>query len=317
MNNLLKQIPIISILVSGWQFASIGYANDTPKYRKKQKWKIIFHAFLNPIFASKWFKLLKSKDFNHVFSHRPRIYIKPFRVYISTKWNKKQKIKVILDTYRFIKSKGEVFEKILTHREGLIIADITFDSSHTGFLRLGYDDKFRKEGELVLTLESNELGGKIVSAAFSFEEITKGYWSCIIGCVQVHGANSNQSYYKKTQKLMHGLRPNSFIIHSVQELSRHLGCQKIYCTGNSIQVNRKKHAIHLPWFHSINFDYNSFWNEVGGKNINKDWFELPLLPVHKNIQEIKSNKRSMYRKRFGMLNDLSLKISGSTAQNML
>jgi len=306
----LKQIPLISVLDAGRRFASKGYPNYHQSYFDKQQWKIIFYTLFNPRFASKWFTLLKSPNFSFVFIHRPRLYIKPFRPYISIKWNKKQKVKVILDTYRFIKSKGETFTQLLTHNEDKIIAHLVFNNTYEGFLKLGYDDRFRKEGELVLSLECSQLGGKIISVAFSFEEIKKGRWVCLIGCVQGQSINTQHSS-KLAQKLMFGLRPNSFIIFSAQELSRQLGCTAIYGVGDSIQAYRKKHTIHLPWVHKIHFNYDKFWYEVGGQNIGEGWFELPLIPVLKNIQEIKSNKRSMYRNRYHMLDNLSLKISNS------
>jgi uncharacterized protein VirK/YbjX len=311
IDRILEKIPFISVLITGWQLASKGYAHYGPKNCRKQQWKIIFHTLFSPIFAYKWFEFLKSPDFNYIFNYRPRLYIKPFRTYISIKWNKKQKVKVILDTYRFLKNKGDAFGQVLTNPDGLIIANLMFDNTYQGYLKLGYHDSFRKEGELVLSLDCSQLGGKVISVSFSLEESTNGDWLCLIGCVQGLKNMNTPDAYKSTQKLLHGLRPNSFIIYAVQELSRHLGCTAIYCTGNSIQAFHKKHFIHLPWVHKINFNYDKFWDEVGGQNIGKGWFELPLMPARKDMQEISSNKRSMYRKRYELLDHLSLEISNT------
>ncbi|MGY0398628.1 MAG: DUF535 family protein [Ostreibacterium sp.] len=297
-----------SLFATGWQLASKGYANDNPTYRRKQQWKIIFHVLLNPKFAYQWFKFLESPEIKEVTLYRPRLYIKPFRVYISTQWNKERKVKIILDTYRFIESKTYLFSQIVTHKEGILITDLLFNDTHKAHLKLGYDRTFRKEGELVLSLECTELGGKIVSVAFSLEETTAGHWSCLVGCVQGHDNSDEQNAFKLTQRFLHGLRPNAFIIYSLQELSKQLDFNNIYCTGNSIQAHLKKHAIHFPW-KNINFDYNQFWLEVGGQNKGKGWFVLPLIPVRKDLQEIKSKKRSMYRKRYDMLDQLSTKIT--------
>ena len=66
-----------------------GSSNENPIYIKKQKNKILFHTLLNIPFAKKWFSLIQSEEYKWVLSHRPRIYFKPFRVYMSTKWGKK------------------------------------------------------------------------------------------------------------------------------------------------------------------------------------------------------------------------------------
>ena len=181
-----------------------------------------------------------------------------------------------------------------------------FESPYNMYLKLGYDDVFRKEGELVLSLECDELGGKIISTAFSFQKKEKDL-ICLVGCIQGHSV-SNNTISKTTQKLMFGLRPKALIIYSLQEFARNLGCNKIYGVGNSIHTFNKKHAIHIPWIHKLSFDYDSFWFEVGAIKIKENWFDIPLIPKRKTMEEIKSKKRSMYRKRFALLDNLSEQI---------
>lgn len=148
------------------------------------------------------------------------------------------------------------------------------------------------------------------------EEDATGHWSCIVGCIQGHPDPKAWEHFKFIQKAMYGLRPNSFIVNVLQDLARHLGCEAIYCTGDSIQANRKKHAIHLPGIHDISFKYNRFWLETGGQDMGDGWFQLPLEPIRKDMSEIKSQKRSMYNKRYLMLDEISQKIS-DTVQSLI
>ena len=99
---------------------------------------------------------------------------------------------------------------------------------------------------------------------------------------------------------MHGLRPKSLIVFAVQEFSRQLNITTVYGAGDAIQAYRRKHAIHLPRWHAIQFDYNAFWNEAGARLNSDGWYELPLVPVRKKIQEVKTNKRSLYHKRYNL-----------------
>ena len=82
-----------------------GFAKEHPKYIKKQKNKILFHTLLNIPFAKKWFSLIQSEEYRWVLSQRPRFYFKPFRVYMSTRWNKQQRMKALLSCYAFIKER--------------------------------------------------------------------------------------------------------------------------------------------------------------------------------------------------------------------
>jgi uncharacterized protein VirK/YbjX len=174
---------------------------------------------------------------------------------------------------------------------------------------LWYNYAIRKEGELALSLECDQLGGRITSVVFSIEEKRKDQWVCLIGCIQGHKNKNVQDAFKVMQKSLHGLRPNSLIIYSAQELIRNLGFSAIYGIGNSIHISNRKHTINFPWERNITFDYDNFWNEIGGRNLNNDWFEISLTPTRKNIQDVKSHKRSMYLKRYEMLDNISQQIS--------
>ncbi len=292
--------------ITSIKLASKAYEKHSPKYKKKQQWKILFYTLLNPVFSDKWFKFIKSPEFYNIYLHRTRIYIKPFRPYISTKWNKKQKIKVITDTYRFLQTKN-LLNKILSNN--LIISNIKFNDQQSGILKLEYDERFRKEGELVLTFECNNCGGKIMSVAFSFKETHNKNWDCIVGCVQGH---CNKEYFNLSQKLLNRMRPNSFIIFSLQEFVRNLNCNNIFCAGNAIQANQKKHFINIKKIHKINFDYNKFYEEAGAVKYNDNWYKLPLKPKLKDIETIKSKKRNLYRKRYKMLDEISIQIKNNT-----
>lgn len=310
IKSMIAHIPVLATAINGWELASHGFAGERKSYRTWQQWRSFFAALLIPQFASKWFDILNLPYFSLVAVYRKRLYFKPFRVYMSTRWTIKQKIKVILDTYRFILSKGEAFKQVITSNKGIEIARFKLNDIVEGILTLGYDERYRKEGELVFSFRCGHPDRVISSAAFSFEEIEEGKWVCRIACIQGHSLN-NENLSKTAQKLMHGLRPKSFLVFAIQEFSRQLGFTAIYGASDAIQAYRRKHFIHLPWIHKIRFDYNAFWSESGGRPGRGGWYELPLMPVRKSMQEIKSHKRSLYLKRYDLLDDLSLKIGNS------
>lgn len=309
LTNSIKNIPIVSIAIESWLLASASFADERKSYRIKQQLKSSFGALTSPYFTSKWYQILKSPDFHFITFYRKRIYLKPYRVYMSTKWTKTQKTKVICDTYKFIMSKGELFKNVISSNQKLKIADIKLNDEIEASINLGYDERFRKEGELVLSFECDQLGGRIVAAAFSFEELTIGNWACRIGCIQ--GNKNNENSLKMAQKLLNGLRPKSLIVFAVQELSKQLGCNTIYGAGDAIHAYRQKHAIHLSWLHTIKFDYDIIWKESGGQQNSDGWFRLPLTTIRKTNEELKSHKRALYRRRFAQMDEISLKIETS------
>jgi len=226
---------------------------------------------------------------------------------MSIKWTNAQKIKVIQDSYKLLMCNREVFKQVIAQSGGLELVRFKLNEISDGILTLGYDERFRKEGELVCTFSSNELGGKLVAGAFSFEQLEGDKWVCRIGCVQGY-SNDFDNSFKLAQKQMHGLRPKSLIVFAIQELARQMGCVEIYGAGDSIQAYRRKHLIHLPWRHSIQFDYNAIWKESEGEPAEEGWYKLPLIPARKSYDQIKPNKRSLYNKRFALLESISINI---------
>ncbi len=305
----MDRLPLLSCAFESWDFATRAYACEGKKSLSKQQWKSFWGAFLHSKFATKWFRILKSPDFVSISYHRPLLYFKPFRVYMSIRWSKQQRMKVILDTYKFINAKGSSFAEVIHQKEGIEMSRFKLSDELEGVLKIGYDDRYRKEGELVFSFDCEQLGGMIISAAVSFEETAAGVWVCRIGCVQGHIKNAENAT-KVTQKLMHGLRPKALIVFTIQEFSRQMGFSAVYGAGDSIQAYRKKHAIHLPWRHNIQFDYDAIWMESGGIPAKEGWYELPLVPLKKSYEEIKTHKRAVYKRRYQLMDELSDKIGG-------
>jgi uncharacterized protein VirK/YbjX len=54
----------------------------------------------------------------------------------------------------------------------------------------------------------------------------------------------------------------------------------------------------------IGFDYETFWQEVGGVGFDDAWYALPIDYPHKPIEEVEQKKRSLYRKRYALLNEV-------------
>ena len=305
-------IPLITMLKKGWKLARIGYSNKDKRYRRKQQWKIFYHILISQRFASKWFNILKSDDLSLIFKYRPTLYIKPFRVYMSTRWNNAKKIKVIEDTYRFILQQSKAFLPFITESK-IPIAHLQLSDEYEGFITLEYDYRYRKEGELVMAFTCEQLGGDIAACAFSFEKMDTN-WICRIGCVQGQKRNDSTYSVKTAQKMLHGLRPKALVVFAVQEFVRQFGFASLYGTGDSIQAYRRKHAIYIPIIHDIHFDYNSLWNQLGGHPFKNGWYELPLTMERKDIKEFKTSKRALHRRQYEMLDYLSQQISDAVSK---
>ncbi len=284
-----------------------AFANENPKYLKKQKNKILFHTLLNIPFAKKWFSLILSEEYHWVLEHRPRIYFKPFRVYMSTEWNKQQRLNALLNCYAFIK-RHPFLTRLIQSQKPLKIANFPMKYDNIqGQIYLGYNERFRKEGELVASLHCDSYPEAICEASFVIDK-EKDQWVCRIGCVQGSKASETENAIKELQKQMYALRPKALMIFIIQEVAKQLGCQTVYGAGNKIQAHNKKHFIHIQLLHKLSFNYDTLWREADGISSNNGWFLLPKEMQRKSMEEIKSSKRSLYRNRYEMLDKIAQEI---------
>jgi uncharacterized protein len=305
-----KRISLLSVSFDGPKLAKIGFADRKKSTVRKEQIKYFFRFLISPKFANEWLTNLKMQQYSEVLANQKLLFIKPFREYVSIKWTKKQKAKVVLDTYRFILSKGSTFMNVLTENKGLKIASFDLNETMQGHLYLSCGWIHNREGELLLSFLCDEIDEIITSAVISFEEIEENKWVCRIGCVQGNKKN-DQNVVKIMQKLLHGFRPKAFIISIVQEFSRQLGCEAVFGVSDAIHVYREIRLIYLKSRHGIQFDYDALWIESGGELVENGWFQLPLVPVRKKYEEIQSHKRAYYRRRFALCDDISARIAAT------
>lgn len=305
---------IITAALKSWALAGEVFSNESPNYRRKQQWKSLYLTLLHNKQTASWYNILQTPEYRFLTTYRTRLYIKPFRVYISTHFTIPRKMKIIQDTYRYMLSGGEGWHSFITEAEGVTLLTFPLEDSRNAYILLRYDHRYRKEGEMVLCMRIDGYEKDIVATAFSFEEVSPEQWICFNGCVQGHEI-SDENLSKMVQKKMHGLRPKSFLVIMMQAFCHALGVSEIYAAGDAIQAYRKKHAIHINSLHHINFDYDTFWAECGGTKTNDEWFQLPLVPVRRDIQDIKTTKRALYTRRYKMLDVLTADISSHTKEN--
>jgi len=289
--------------IKAWNYAKVAFSDERYKYMRKQQYKSFALALLNNIPSKEWFKTLENERYKEVLLHRPRLYLKPFKTYLSTQYSITKKMKIICDTYNFIYKNN--IEKIL-YKESNTICELPLKNNVSGQLVIGYDDRYRKEGELVISLKIDHLHGVIASIAFSLEVSESNEWICKIGCLQGKPARDGVYVTKEAQKLMNGIRPKAFLIEILQEFCKILGVKHIHAIGGKYQAQKRKHFIHISSLHSIHFSYDNFWKEIGGINMEKNWYSLPLETHKRDISEIKSEKRSCYKKRYELLDRVKL-----------
>lgn len=297
-----------------WVLSGQAYRRDPLLRRMKQNLRWALIAAVRPVEALGWFSRLQSRELQPFMEANPLLPLKPMRVYLSARWGIGRRTKVMRETYSFVLWRGGAIREALLQQEGdgAVIARWDLGELGPAELCLGFDNRFRKEGEFAVTLRCPEQGGRISSLSFALEWRPNGlvmYAGCVQGRSECEGG-----FMKALQKAMHGLRPKALVVFAAQEIARGLGAREFLGAGNSIQVHRRKHLIHLSWVHELTFDYDAFWQELGGRPAPDGWFYLPRKAHRRTREEIKPNKRTLYARRYALMDDLSAQIRSALAQ---
>ena len=291
-----------------WRLSSSAYASDAPMRRLKQNLRWALAAALHPHAALDWFARLQSADLAPFKDANPILVFKPMRAYLSARWGLKRRTKVMRETYAYVLWRGGAAREALLRPNGadVVLAAFPLGELGEGQILLGFDNRFRKEGEFAVTFAVPGQGGRICSLSFALEWQANGL-ALFAGCVQ--GINEGEGDLMKTLgKVMYGLRPKALVVFAAQEVARSMGAREVYGAGNAIQVHRRKHFIHLAWVHDLTFDYDAFWRELGGRPAFDGWFYLPRKGKRRTREEIKPNKRSLYTKRYALQDGIGQQI---------
>ncbi|MGE4587977.1 MAG: VirK/YbjX family protein [Acidaminococcaceae bacterium] len=130
-------------------------------------------------------------------------------------------------------------------------------------------------------------------------------YDLFIGAMQGPNVDNANEIIKVLTKQFFGYRTKNLILYATRAFARAIGVTRIYAVtnegyyaNNHIRIDRK-----------LKTSFNDFWAETGGTPCeDKRFYELPLTEYRKTLEEVKTHKRNLYRKRFEVLDRIDLAI---------
>jgi uncharacterized protein VirK/YbjX len=167
-------------------------------------------------------------------------------------------------------------------------------------LELHFDGGQRKEGTLSVILKWGE--AYLYQMIFWLRnEKDSGQPALYIGAMQGPNIVEANEVVKDLTKRFFGYRTKNLILYATRAFARGMGVGRIYAVtnegyyaNNHVRVDRK-----------LKTSFSDFWEEAGGQPaLDSRYYMLPLIEHRKTIEEIKTHKRSQYRKRFAVLDEI-------------
>lgn len=234
---------------------------------------------------------------------RPTVLVGPLVwPYLCAAWDAPERLERIAAHYRIIDRLGAPFP--FSANESLVLADL--DETHPQ-LRIVLDQPqwFMREGGLTLNLFVGDF--RAYSLAFSFAPSGQDHrFDCLIGAIQGRNTGGANDIYRDLTKAAHGLRPRDLLIETCRILCRHWHVVRLLAVRDA-----HRHHRH-PFFGGKGLapqDYDAIWKDRGGSVEDAHFYRLPLEFERRSEDDIKPNKRSLYRRRYRFLDQLEAQIT--------
>ena len=249
-------------------------------------------------------RMMSAKDgsaLHQIMVERPQLLGALVWPYQCAAWGVPERLHRIISHYSAVDELGAPFR--FSIHERLVLARL--DSLHEGMMVvLDQPEWFLREGGLAMSLFMGSF--RAYSIAFSLSRAADGGLTATIGGVQGRSQEDALDTYRVLTKELHGLRPRDFLIETFRILCRQLGVRYICAVSESA-----RHQRH-PFFQGavpVSHNYDAIWEDRGGMRAGPNFYALPVTKERRDLSEVKSGKRSMYRRRFDFLDWLEADIA--------
>ncbi|WP_199454062.1 VirK/YbjX family protein [Vibrio owensii] len=228
-----------------------------------------------------------------------RFLEKPFRPYIIKNSPAIDRSALVVDHYNTVSElvSPDLMKQIYTDAKGLTL--MTFEIEDILYtVRLVYEARYQKEGDMSLVLHSQE-DGNFYTLSFTLGH-ENGARSIMIGGLQ--GPRSNETSNEKIKKLtrkLYGQRPKSLMVSLLDLLAQIWGVETI------LAVKTQSHTYAAKRYSKgrIKTDYDALWKELGGTEYDRNFYSLPVNAPRRDLEGMSRSKRSMYRRRYEWLDN--------------
>lgn len=212
-----------------------------------------------------------------------------------------ERVDTVLSHYQFIDSlTSRTLARALTSPEPVPLVELEAKGGERISIAASTASGAEREGECTLWLHMNEV--RLAALTFSVRGYN-GQRQIIIGGLQGAHRSVPHEVIKAATKACHGLFPKRLLMEMLWLLANRQGVTAVYGVSDSGHVFRglRYRLSKSQHFHAC---YDEFWQSISGEKTDRHLFRLPLSLPQKDLSEIASKKRSEYRKRYALLDEL-------------
>ncbi|ELQ3424297.1 VirK/YbjX family protein [Escherichia coli] len=305
----MKSLSFLSFLKE--VILSRGFLHGKWKSRKF-RFMYVFRCVMNPVSSVRYYNSLLSLNYiEDILTVQPVLPAKIHRPYLHKGGCARTREKYIIGHYRFIQELPEEYLAFFLPLTPVSLARFVGKNGE-GFNICCSSSSFDREGELTLSL----IFDKIPVARLTFSIIpTENGYSAFIGGLQGAPKNIGPDVIRWATRACYGIFPKRILFEAFCSLMKFCNITELLAVSEYSHVFRQlRYRYHKR--KSFVAIYSSFWRSVAGE-VYGEWFRLPNQIARKSLSDIASKKRSEYRKRYRLLDDIHHEVACSLQSKML
>lgn len=193
---------------------------------------------------------------------------------------------------------------------GVVVATLT--GKNGAQYRMHFGGNTSKEGELSFAFCDGD-GDYLARIAGTIGRDATGKLVLWIGGQQGAKPPKGRDEVVKATKELFGLRPKGAVILALQCFAQQLGITSIHAPGNEGHISQRGNSFLKLNKRVIYADYGQFWEEIGGSKTGDEEYLLPITPQVRDVSEVKPHKRSEWKKRQALSEQLSADVAAALA----
>ncbi len=231
----------------------------------------------------------------HLFHRHPGLFKTVLEQYLDQRHNMAKRFCLVAHDLRQLherRAQGRLIE--LLERERLTL----WQDEALG-LTVALDINLESPQEGLWRLSLRQVADQRMVFSLSFAMVNQ---RAFVGAVQGAKGDDAQDLMRSVTRTLHGVRPHFFLIEVLRQLAQAWQAKGLVGVdvAHQLKACRSSNDHHL-----VKFDYAAFWQELGGqRNLSGHW-DVPVQGQRKDLADVESKKRSMYRKRYAMLDQLA------------
>ncbi len=235
----------------------------------------------------------------------PTLPCKLHRIYQAVNISRETALNNIIAHYEHLATQvPPAINHALLSAKPLNIATLEGKEGQRFALQLNAVSHYDKEGETSLMF-TNESGEPVATVTFSLINYN-GQPTLFVGAIQGPKAHVEHAEIQRATKACHGLFPKRLVMEAVMLVAELTGMAQIVAVSNHTHIY--EHPRYKKRKGMVFADYDGFWETLHGTLGEDGYFHLPRQIPHRPLEEIASKRRSEYRRRYQLLDELETQI---------